>query len=199
MTKRLVLFALVISILFSFPARALADGVNWSSMTVQEIYSEIDNAKQELIKRNIQRTIDDEELLIINPNFLDGLSNDATILHYDLSDCHIALISETSLWESDDDDRVAAAITFTWTNNSDETSNAFSALVVNAYQDGIQLDMTFTNGQRDEYMRNIRPGASLQVQYLFILRNTESSVEVEVRNFMDIFRNQVAYHVFDLQ
>lgn len=77
----------------------------------------------------------------------------------------------------------AIVITYTWTNNSDDTTSAMVSLIEKAFQDGIQLDSAIlydVDGyDASAYMADIRPGVSLDVQQAFVLRS-DSTVEVEV-------------------
>lgn len=77
----------------------------------------------------------------------------------------------------------ALVITYTWTNNSDDTTSALASLMEKAFQDGVQLEFAIL-GEVDgydpnPYMTEIRPGTSLDVQHAFVLRS-DSVVEVEV-------------------
>ena len=77
----------------------------------------------------------------------------------------------------------AIVITYTWTNNSEETTSAMVSLMEKAFQDGVQLDNAIlydVDGYDPApYMAEIRPGVSLDVQEAFVLRSG-SPVEVEV-------------------
>ncbi len=46
------LFALVLALILLY-STAVAEGIDWASMTDEEIYAEIDNAKAELVKREL--------------------------------------------------------------------------------------------------------------------------------------------------
>lgn len=84
---------------------------------------------------------------------------------------------------TDFEGKPAIVVTYTWTNNSDETTSALVSLIEKAFQDGIQLETAFlydvdgydANGA----MTEIRPGISLDVQAAFLL-NSNSPVEVEI-------------------
>lgn len=83
----------------------------------------------------------------------------------------------------------AIVITYQWTNNSTRTTNAMSALLENAYQNGVQMDgaiVVSTPGYRSgTSTRNLRPGTSASVHRAFLLADGSSPVEFEVSQFID--------------
>lgn len=77
-------------------------------------------------------------------------------------------------------------IDYTFTNNSDETTSASVELSFKAFQDGVELEMAFSDdvdygiGQKD-----IRPGVTLEnCQEGFVL-TSDSTVEVEASYWLD--------------
>lgn len=82
----------------------------------------------------------------------------------------------------------AIVITYQWTNNSEQTTNAMSALLENAYQNGVQMDgaiVVSTPGYRSgTSTRNLRPGTSASVHRAFLLADGSSPVEFEVSEFI---------------
>ncbi len=82
----------------------------------------------------------------------------------------------------------AIVITYQWTNNSDQTTNAMSVLLENAYQNGVQMDgaiVVSTPGyQSGTSIRNLRPGTSASVHRAFLLSDASSPVEFEVSEFI---------------
>ena len=89
---------------------------------------------------------------------------------------------------TDYEGKPALVVTYTWTNNSTETTSAMVALLEKAFQDGIELEhavMGDVEGYDDEAgWKDIRPGVSLDVDMAFSLRS-ESDVEVEVSNWLN--------------
>ena len=67
--------------------------------------------------------------------------------------------------------------------------------------DAIILDYDFTiitgddNYDSDSYMKDIRPGVTLSCQCAYVLGNTTSPVEVEVKSISDSFKSKVLYNV----
>lgn len=81
----------------------------------------------------------------------------------------------------------AIVITYTWTNNSADTTSAMASLLGKAFQDGIQLDSAIIGNDEvyniDLYMTEIRPGVSLDIQEAFVLKS-DSIVEFEVSDWL---------------
>lgn len=83
----------------------------------------------------------------------------------------------------------AILITYSWTNNSQETTNALSAFVERAFQDGVQLDSATILSTNPQYsagtaLRDVRPGASTDVQRAYLVSDSGSPVEFEVVEFL---------------
>lgn len=101
----------------------------------------------------------------------------------------------------DYDGNPAIVITYAWTNNSDETTSAIVALLEKAFQDGVELDTAFIMDSEkydaDASMKDIRPGATLEVQAAYTLANTTSEVEFEVSDWTDFSSDSVVMKTFD--
>ena len=120
---------------------------------------------------------------------------------FDLGD-YVVTIDGASL-ATDYDGNPALILTYTWTNNSEETCSAMTALMEKAFQDGIQLESAIIGNSSvfdsDASWKEIRPGASLSVQKAFVLDNTVSSVEIEISEFLSFSSNApTALYVIDL-
>ena len=101
-----------------------------------------------------------------------------------------AIDIEDAVLTQDGDGKPALAVTFTWTNNSEETLSAWDVWQFYAYQDGIQVDTTWVFDNPDVTLDDkdstrIRPGTSLTFQKVFSLFNDVSDVEVEVEQWYD--------------
>ena len=101
-----------------------------------------------------------------------------------------AIDIEEAVLTQDGDGNPALAVTFTWTNNSEETLSAWDVWQFYAYQDGIQVDTTWVFDNPDVTLDDkdttrIRPGTSLTFQKVFSLFNDVSDVEVEVEQWYD--------------
>lgn len=76
-------------------------------------------------------------------------------------------------------------VTFFWTNNGDEAYSSMSQVMAKAFQDGVELENAVGVSNRDmfdpePYMLEIKPGASIDVQRAFLVRDTGSPVEFEM-------------------
>lgn len=130
--------------------------------------------------------VDDYNKIIETASLVSGKSPDKpqTIdtVSGDLGDHHVE-IKEASLTTSYDD-RPVIVITYAWTNNSEKTTNASSTFNETAYQDGIELDsVIFLSDDTYDLLastKNIRPGATIDVQNAYYLDSETSTVEFEL-------------------
>lgn len=83
------------------------------------------------------------------------------------------------------DGKNAIWVNCTWSNLSDKTTSADSAMKCQAFQDGIELDASLVAQEYKEKQRDIRPGASLDICYVFVLTSDTSTVEVELTSRSD--------------
>lgn len=84
----------------------------------------------------------------------------------------------------------AIVITYSWTNNSDDANMAMVTTMGNAYQGGIGLEtaivMDDPNYDSNLYSTNIQPGATLDVQQAYVLRDTTTPVQYELEQFLNM-------------
>lgn len=81
----------------------------------------------------------------------------------------------------------AIIITYSWTNNSEDTTSALTAVSCNAFQNGVGLETAII--MSDDYdsgssMTEVRPGTTIDIQSAFVLQDTMSVVEVEVGEWL---------------
>lgn len=84
----------------------------------------------------------------------------------------------------------AIVITYSWTNNSEETTSADVCFLEKAFQNGIQIDSAII-GKSDIYdsmlgMKDIRPGATLDVQAAYLITSSTAIVEFEVSELFSL-------------
>lgn len=83
-------------------------------------------------------------------------------------------------------DGLAIVVTYEWTNNSDRAASALISLTESAFQNGTALAPAFpedyNNHSRHE---QVEPGASLEVETAFSLRNETDPVEVTLIDLME--------------
>lgn len=84
----------------------------------------------------------------------------------------------------DYDGNPAVIITYSWTNNSSETTSPMLSISTAVFQDGIGMDSAFIYDDPaydgDMYTTDVRPGTTVDVQEAFELSNTTSPIEVEI-------------------
>ena len=104
--------------------------------------------------------------------------------------------AETS---TDYDGNPAIIVTYTFTNNAEEATSFWVALSTEVYQDGVQLEQTYVEGMdSDAEMKNIKTGASIEVQVAYVLDST-SEVEVEVYELFDFDHTMLASQTFSVE
>lgn len=95
----------------------------------------------------------------------------------------------------------AIMITFSWTNNSEETVMPMVAVVTRAFQGGVGLDSAIIVGNDnydgDAYSTEVRPGTTIDVQVAYALRDETSPVEFEIEKFLGT-DGSMAYKEFDI-
>ena len=76
----------------------------------------------------------------------------------------------------------AAVVTFTFTNNSEETTSPAVALHAQVFQNGTELEMAITTDNEDagKYMNDVKPGSSITYGLAYELEDT-SDITVEVQ------------------
>lgn len=87
---------------------------------------------------------------------------------------------------TDWDGNPAIVVTYAWTNNSAETTSAFSALSEQAFQDGVELERNGADSKDydgDLSWKDVRPGTTIDCQAAFTLTSETSIVEVEFEEF----------------
>ncbi|KAB1641499.1 DUF5067 domain-containing protein [Adlercreutzia muris] len=90
----------------------------------------------------------------------------------------------------------AAVVTFTFTNNSEETTSPAVALHAQVFQNGTELEMAITTDNEDagKYMNDVKPGSSITYGLAYELEDT-SDITVEVQElaaFNDVFLAGIA-------
>ena len=88
---------------------------------------------------------------------------------------------------------LACVITYSWTNNSEETTSAMLSVSEKAFQDGVELDtaliMDSSIYDSGASMKDVRPGTTIDVQCAFVLNNQTSDVEVELSELFSFSKN----------
>ncbi|HIT31923.1 MAG TPA: DUF5067 domain-containing protein [Candidatus Enterenecus stercoripullorum] len=119
----------------------------------------------------------------------------------DVGDYHVEI--KSAALAEDYEGNPALIVTYSWTNNSEDTTSAMVAVSCSAFQDGVSLDTAIIANSdiydSDSFMTEVRPGTTIDVQAAFVLGNTESPVEVEVGEWLTFDSDPpMAYMEFDL-
>ena len=84
----------------------------------------------------------------------------------------------------------AIMITYSWTNNSDETTSPMGSMMEEAFQDGVQLDAAIVDLEYNDGMTDVRPGTTIDVDVIYELPS-DSTVEFEISAIEDAFESNV--------
>lgn len=115
---------------------------------------------------------------------------------------YVVEIKSTSLTH-DYDGNPAVIVTYSWTNNSEETTTPMNSVTAKVFQDGIGLEGIYIieseDYDSDTTMTEVRPGTTIDVQEAFTLRNITSPIEVEISEaYTWDTPSEVAYMEFDI-
>lgn len=72
-----------------------------------------------------------------------------------------------------------------FTNNSSESVSASNNMLLNVFQDGVELEDVYEEDYSEEtanYWKKVKPGKKIEVCEIFQLSNKESDVEIEISN-----------------
>lgn len=102
---------------------------------------------------------------------------------------------------NDYDGNQAIIVTYSWTNNGEETTSAVSSFLEKAFQGGVELDSAIVEKSdiydSDLKWKDIKPGTTFEVQCAFVLRDSSSPVEIEITKAFS-FCNDIVTKEFDL-
>lgn len=91
---------------------------------------------------------------------------------------------------------LAIVISYVWTNNSEDTTSPMAEVIESAFQDGIELETAFIADDEvydsGSSMKEVRPGASLEVQAAYTLDSETSVVEFEIEEFLGFSDEKVS-------
>ncbi len=93
----------------------------------------------------------------------------------------------------------AIVVTFTWTNNSEDTTSFAAALMPTVFQNGVELETAVVvDDQYDSsgYLAEVKTGGTTEVQMAYLLED-ESEVEVEVEELISLDDVVLAETTFD--
>lgn len=78
-------------------------------------------------------------------------------------------------------------VTYTWTNNSEETTSAAAAVYAKVFQNGVQCETAFVTEDIDStnYSNDVRPGTSVSYEIGYEISD-HSEIEVEVSELFSL-------------
>ena len=84
----------------------------------------------------------------------------------------------------------AIMITYSWTNNSGETTSPMGSMMEEAFQDGVQLDAAIVDFEYNDGLTDVRPGTTIDVDVIYELPG-DSTVEFEISAIEDALESNV--------
>lgn len=100
---------------------------------------------------------------------------------------------------SDYKDNPAVAITYTFTNNSDETTSMATSVRGSVFQNGVECETAISSDiDTSGYSADLRPGASTEVNLVYSIADM-SEIEVEVTELFSFDDTVLAYEKFTLE
>lgn len=103
-----------------------------------------------------------------------------------LGDYGVEIVSARK--SKDYENNEAVIVKFKFTNNADETKDFLTSITVDAYQDGVELEMAMVAGADEDYdaqdmMKKIKSGASIECEIGYVM-TSESDIELEAHELM---------------
>ena len=103
----------------------------------------------------------------------------------------------------DYDGNPAVVVTYSWTNNSSDTTTPMASISTSVFQNGIGMESAYVSDEsiynQDLYWTEVRPGTTIDVQEAFALSDTISPIEVEISEaFAWETPAEIAYETFEI-
>lgn len=94
------------------------------------------------------------------------------------------------------DGKPAIAVTYTFANNSDKATMPGAAVLVKAFQNGVELETGIVSGlDSGSYTNELKPGASASCTQAYVLQD-QSDVTVEAKELLSFSDELLASKVF---
>lgn len=91
---------------------------------------------------------------------------------------------DSAVLSEDYEGNLAVIVTYSWTNNSDETTSAYTALYAQVFQNGVECETTVADDEDDDgYMTDVKPGYGTTFSLAYVLED-ESDITVEVTEWL---------------
>lgn len=102
------------------------------------------------------------------------------------------------------DEKPYAIVSFTFTNNSNENRAFYTTVEALAFQDGVEaaesiylLNENLEPVVDDNYSKEIKPGASINVEYIYALNDIVTPLEIEISHWL--FESKPVTKIFELK
>lgn len=105
----------------------------------------------------------------------------------DVGDCHVKIL-DCKYGALDYEGKKTVAVTFEFTNNSNEAQAFDSAVYPVAYQDGVQLSDTIPEADSADYDRTtamVKTGKKVTCEYYWQTTSDTADVDIEVSSYLD--------------
>lgn len=90
----------------------------------------------------------------------------------------------------------AVVVTYNWANNGEDTANFAFAVHSQVFQEGIECETAIIMNSdvydSANYMKDIKPGAALDVQMAFVLHDNTNPITVEVSELISFNSNVIS-------
>ena len=77
----------------------------------------------------------------------------------DVGDFHVVITGAKK--DVDYEGNPVILVSYTWTNNSEETTSPMATMITKAFQDGVEMDFAILDHEYNDGIKEVRPGASL--------------------------------------
>jgi hypothetical protein len=103
--------------------------------------------------------------------------------------------------KKDNEGKFVAQITYNFTNNSTYSTSFDVTINDIVYQDGIEAERAYTydiiENEKDNGMKDIKPGASIEVVKTYSLNDMDAPIEVELTEYISLTGEKVT-KIFDI-
>ena len=122
-------------------------------------------------------------------------SDKGTIGDYDVA-------IESARLSKDYNGKKVIMVKYKFTNNSDNAASFGASLIGKAFQDGVELENATVTDDKEynanNYLKEVKKGASLEAESAYKLSNEKSKVEVEVTPIISLDNNEKVSKDFDV-
>ena len=107
--------------------------------------------------------------------------------------CTVKSATVCKNWEGKD----SVKITYEFTNNAKEAESFDFALSDELYQNGVGLESSFISADDDDWGLDvkIKPGTTKDVSKVYVLRDTNTPIDVEISEFISFSDDKLTYTV----